>query len=116
MGDFTMGNVETLFKFFESENKRDWQQYKEYLHCDVEWVLFSLSKSQSLQGIDNYMQKILSAYEGNQDSFLCENYYSNQTQGRVITVLRNNHGYRSVDIFDFEDGLIKREYEFLLDE
>lgn len=34
---------------------------------------------------------------------------------RVIAYLINDKGERSLDIFDFKDNLIFREFEFLLD-
>ncbi|GEM_PF-3840395 len=32
----------------------------------------------------------------------------------IVTVLKNNLGERSCDIFEFEAGLIVREYEFII--
>jgi len=111
-----MGNVEVMLKFFEAENNRDWQKYREYLQPDIEWTLFSVSESQSIKGINNYMDRIQSAYEGNHDSFICQEYYSDISENRIVAILCNSHNHRSIDIFDFENSLIKREYEFLLDE
>jgi len=111
-----MSNENALLKFLEAENSRDWDQYMRYLHPSVEWTLFAISGSQSMQGIENYMERIISAYEDNNDSFVCEQRYSSQSGTRIVTVLCNNHGQRSIDVFDFEDGLIRAEYEFLLNE
>ena len=33
---------------------------------------------------------------------------------RIATLLVDTDGRRSLDIFEFEDGLIRREWEFLL--
>ena len=35
-------------------------------------------------------------------------------RGRVVTLLVNDDGERSLDVFDVEGGLIRREWEFLL--
>jgi len=111
-----MKNENALFEFFAAENDRDWERYAQYLHQDVEWRLFTAFGCQVIQGLDNYMAKIMTAYEGSQDSFICDQHFSSQSGSRIVTVLHNNYGQQSVDIFDFEDGLIKHEYEFLLSE
>jgi hypothetical protein len=54
------------------------------------------------------------AYEGCSDTFVCETMYQSSDGDRIVTILKNNLGERSCDIFEVADGLIVREYEFTL--
>ena len=102
-----MNHEDALKQFFDAENRRDWTAYIAFLHPDVEWVLFGRSETLMIQGIEE-------AYTGNNDSFSCETLYSGVSGSRITAVLRNNHGQRSTEIFEFENGLIRKEWEFLL--
>ncbi len=109
-----MENKELLRRFFELENRRDWTAYETFLHSDIEWILYHEGGSQVISGVENYMNKIRTAYYGNHDTFLCEAFFSSTSGDRITAILINNHGKRSTDIFEFENGLIRREWEFLL--
>ncbi len=109
-----MNNKNILKRFFEAENSRDWVNYITYLHPNVEWISYNVKDSQTISGLKSYMNKIKLAYEGNEDTFLCETIYSGKAGNRIAAILVNNHGQRSIDIFEFENGLIKKEWEFLL--
>jgi hypothetical protein len=109
-----MDNEKSLLEFFSAENKRDWTRYKTFLHPCVEWILFSDSKRQITYGIGDYMDKMRSAYGKSEDSFICEKMITSCNGQRILAILVNNHGHRSIDIFDFENGLIRNEYEFLM--
>lgn len=108
-----MDNQTLLIKFFKAENERDWETYCKFLHQDVRWVLHS-KEVKTIQGIEAYLSTITSAYKDSQDTFVCEKTYEDIKGDRIVAVLVNNHGERSCDIFDFKDGLIYKEYEFIL--
>lgn len=106
-----MDNKEKLSAFFGAENKRDWETYKRFLHPDVAWTLFA-EPPRTVRGIDAYLEAMKNAYKGSGNTFVCESL--TEGAGRTVTILLNNMGERSCDIFEFKDGLIYREYEFIL--
>jgi len=108
-----MNTKELLLAFFEAENKRDWITYHNFLSPDVIWELRS-THVKITQGIDNYLLAIMSAYEDNDNTFICEALHQSKDGTRIETILRNNLGERSCDIFEFSSGLIVKEYEFIL--
>ncbi len=108
-----MNNEERLAAFFEAENKRDWKKYRQFLHPDVKWMLHSKTVH-TICGIDAYLAAIIDAYAGNENTFVCENLYPSKGGNRIVTILANNLNERSCDIFEFKDGLIYKEYEFIL--
>jgi ketosteroid isomerase-like protein len=103
-----------LLRFFEAENRRDWAEYGKYLAPDVVWELFS-GQETTVRGIDRYIAAIKKAYDGSDDTFVCEAMYHNGDGNRIVTILKNSHGQRSCDMFEIADGLIAKEYEFILD-
>ncbi len=109
-----MSAKELLLAFFEAENKRDWAAYRKYLAPDVVWILHS-KQVKTISGIDDYLAAIIKAYEDSDNTFVCESLYQSSDETRVVAILKNNLGERSCDIFDFADGLIIKEYEFVLD-
>ena len=108
-----MNTKELLLAFFEAENRRDWAAYRRYLASDVVWVLHS-NQIKTISGIDNYLDAIMKSYEGSASTFVCESLYQSSDETRIVTILRNNLGERSCDIFEFKDGLIVKEYEFII--
>ena len=34
-----MNNIERLMAFFEAENKRDWEKYRQFLHPNVRYFM-----------------------------------------------------------------------------
>lgn len=109
-----MNNVENLQLFFRAENERDWIKYSTYLHPDVDWFLNDGEKSQTISGLEAYLEKIKSAYGEGSCSFTCEGVYPSKSGNLVVSILIDDRGGRSIDAFEFEDGLIRREWEFLL--
>ena len=99
--------------FFEAENKRDWEKYRQFLHPDVKWFLHS-KELHVICGIDAYLSAIIDAYAGNDNTFVCENLYPSNSQNRIAAILINNLNERSCDVFEFKDGLIYEEHEFIL--
>ncbi|WP_282920183.1 nuclear transport factor 2 family protein [Ignavigranum ruoffiae] len=108
-----MNNLQILNLFLKAENERDWHTYRQFLSHDVVWELHSHTYSK-IEGIENYLNTIISAYESNRTTFEIETIVKSKDSTRIVAVLRNSVGERSCDIFEFEAGLIVREYEFIL--
>ncbi len=108
-----MSNKQKLLKFFESENNRDWETYRLFLHPDVKWILHS-KEERLISGIDDYLAAIKRAYSGGSSKFKCEGLYHGGNENRIVTILKNNMGELSCDVFEFKDGLIFEEHEFIL--
>lgn len=56
----------------------------------------------------------MAAYRDNDNTFTCEALYGSGDASRIVAMLVNSLGARSCDIFEFSDGKIRAEYEFLL--
>lgn len=96
--------------FFTAENRRDWARYAEFLHPDVEWAV----GERVVRGRDAYLRAIRTAYEDSDMQFRQHQVLSSQDGRLVATLLVDSEGSRSLDVFEFEDGLIRREWEYLL--
>lgn len=105
-------NLETLTLFFQAENQRDWKTYQKFLHPKIIWELHEQQVS-VIRGIEDYLSKIQQAYHYNTIQFSCLHAFSTD-ENRIVTILKNDFGQLSCDIFEFENGLIIREYEYLL--
>ena len=113
-----MTNEKLLEKFFQAENDRDWATFRSCLHPEVMWFLHTETEHTMIVGREEYMDRVLTGYKGTTASkagFTCEGLQVSSSGNRVIANIQNSMGGRSVDIFDFEDGLIRWEYEYLLD-
>ncbi|MBE6485152.1 MAG: hypothetical protein E7Z96_10405 [Actinomycetaceae bacterium] len=67
-----------------------------------------------IAGRDAYVSAMRAAYKGRSTTFRCEQMFTDTTHGRIACLLVDDHGERSLDIFDFDGPLIRREWEFLL--
>ncbi|RRR25564.1 nuclear transport factor 2 family protein [Schaalia georgiae] len=108
-----MNAVETLARFFQAENDRDWEEYRTFLHEDVVWHLHG-EGDRTIRGVEEYMRTIRDAYAGSDARFCVEEAHEAARGSRVVVLLVDDSGKRSFEVFDFEDGLIRREHEFLL--
>ena len=104
--------LETLTLFFRAENQRDWKTYQKFLHPKIIWELHE-QKVSVIRGIEDYLSKIRQAYHHNTIQFSCLHAFSTD-ENRIVTILKNDFGQLSCDIFEFENDLIIREYEYLL--
>ncbi|MDC4233195.1 nuclear transport factor 2 family protein [Actinomyces sp. B33] len=109
-----MAARDALEAFFKAENERDWDAYRQFLHEEIVWRLFD-KEERRICGILNYMQTMQKVYENSDVRFRCQDMQVSNEGNRVVAYLINDFGARSLDIFDFKDGLIYREYEFILD-
>ena len=110
-----MENTKLLEQFFEAENRRDWAAYRGYLHPEVMWFLHTETTHMPVAGREEYMDRVITGYQNSDKTFSCESMLVSQSGNRIAAILRNSEGGRSLDIFDFEDGLIRWEYEYLMD-
>lgn len=104
---------DVLASFFEAENKRDWITYQNFLHPEVTWQLID-KKTKHIIGIEEYMRVMKKAYENTNIQFTCRDMKISSDGNRIVAELMNDNVVRSIDIFDFKDNLIYREYEFIL--
>ncbi|EQB71815.1 MAG: hypothetical protein AMDU1_APLC00017G0002 [Thermoplasmatales archaeon A-plasma] len=102
---------EKLIKFFNAENDRDWKLYESFLSEDVEWISYGPPKRKVVIGKEDYVKTMIRAYRDVPDKFKVLNMVSDIERGVVIAELEIR-SRRSVDIFEFENGLIKREREY----
>ena len=108
-----MTNLEKLFAFFEAENQRDWDIYQTFLDVHVVWELHGESP-EIIQGKEGYLHRIKEAYQDSSTQFSCQYYHTNAEQSRILTILVNDHRDLSFDLFEFANGLIVKEIEYLL--
>lgn len=99
-----------LGAFFAAENARDWETYRSFLHPDVEWVL----GDRVIRGIDRYVEAMQAAYGDDDVQFRCEWSHVSESGSLVAALLVDDAGRRSLDVFEFQDGLVWKEHEFLL--
>lgn len=105
--------MDTLVRFFRAENERDWETYRAFLHEDVVWHLHG-EGDRTIRGVEEYLQTIRDAYAGSDTRFRVEEAHEAADGSRVVVLLVDDSGRRSCEVFDVEDGLIRREHEFLL--
>jgi len=110
-----MTNAELLTRFFEAENKRDWNSFPGYLHPQVMWFLHTETTHSPIVGREEYVDYVATGYKNTDATFTCENMEVSSSGNRIVAFLRSSSGSRSISIFDFEDGLIRWEHEYLLD-
>ena len=108
-----MTNIEKLFAFFDAENQRDWQTYQTFLSDQVSWELQG-DTIEIIKGKADYLTKIQKVYHNTPVQFRCTYYQLSPDQNRIVTILENDLGDLSCDIFFFEKGVIVKEIEYLL--
>ncbi|WP_130811224.1 nuclear transport factor 2 family protein [Olsenella sp. Marseille-P4559] len=108
-----MGAAETLASFFQAENDRDWETYRTFLHADVVWHLHA-EHERVIQGIEEYLRVMQDAYRDSNTRFRVEEMHESARGERIAVLLIDDDGARSFEVFDFEDGRIRGEHEFLL--
>ncbi len=104
----------SLEQFFAAENARDWKRYATFLHPEVVWTLVDGATERRIVGREEYLAVIRRAYAGVSTTFRCIDMTVDVQRSRVASLLVSDTGDRSLDVFDVEDGLIRREWEFLL--
>ena len=102
---------ERLVKFFETENSREWKLYESFLSPKVEWILYGPPKRKIVIGKKEYVKTMKRANRSVSAKFKVINMVSDLDRGIVITELELL-SRRSVDVFEFENGLITNEREY----
>ncbi|MDR1805813.1 MAG: nuclear transport factor 2 family protein [Clostridium sp.] len=110
-----MDNQAKLQAFFSAENNRDWEAYRAFIHDGITWECHSSGQTKTICGANEYIDYIKIFYEKHDNWFDVEQLYASPDGTRIVAILRNNLGEKACDIFDFEDGLIIREFEYTLD-
>ncbi len=108
-----MTNIEKLFALFDAENQRDWQTYQTFLSDHVSRELEG-DTTEIIKGKTGYLTKIQQVYHKNPVQFHCTYYQLSPDLNQIVTILENDFGDLSCDIFFFEKGLIVKEIEYLL--
>ena len=100
-----------LLNFFYAENNRDWKLYETFLSPDVEWISYGPPKRKVVVGKAEYVETMIRAYKDTSAKFHILNMVSDLDKGVVMAELEII-SRRSVDVFEFENGLIIREREY----
>lgn len=105
---------DVLANLFTAENARDWQTFEALLHPDVEWTIVGPDPTVVVSGRRQYMDRILEAYDSAPGARFDVHRSRRNDSGLVVTELVDNVGNVSVDVLEIRDGLVRREWEFLL--
>lgn len=100
-----------LLKFFDAETSRDWDTYGKYICDDIEWIIFGPPGRRVIKGKADYLGTMKRFYSTNKSKFYIISIAVNRERGIVMAELEMD-SRRSVDIFEFRDGLIYREREY----
>ncbi len=100
-----------LVEFLEAENRRDWERYEGFLSKDVEWVCYDRPHRSVIKGRANYLVAMKKAYKGRDSTFKIINLVVDEESQVAIAELEMEER-RSVDVFEFKNGLIYREREY----
>ena len=102
---------EKLTNFFNAENDRDWKLYESFLSEDVEWISYGPPKRKVVSGKKDYIKTMIRAYRNIPERFSVLNMVSDPERGVVIADL-DPLSRGSVDVLEFENGLIRREWKY----
>ncbi|MEX3566654.1 polyketide cyclase [Micrococcus endophyticus] len=70
--------------------------------------------SGGVRGIDRCVEAMQAAYGDDDVRFRCERSHVSESGSLVAALLVDDAGRRSLDVFEFKDGLVWKEHEFLL--
>ncbi len=104
---------EILVKFFNAENNRDWKLYETFLSQDVECISYDPPRRKYLVGRAENVKTMVRAYQNLSAKFKVLNMVSDLEKGIVMAELQIL-SRKSVDVFEFENGLIRRERESIM--
>ncbi|MGB7817688.1 MAG: DUF429 domain-containing protein [Ornithinibacter sp.] len=103
-----------LQQLFDAENNRDWVAVGDLLHPDVRWTIVGAEGERVVEGKESYLEALATAYEGSETHFRCVEVTRSGDGARTVTMLVDDDGRRSLDVFELEEGLVTREWEFPL--
>ena len=108
-------NRQRLREFFQAENERNWKVYEQFIAEDILWELhMDMENTESFRGARAYLQRIREAYRNSSVTFSCEKMAVSADGNRIACMLVNDAGEKSNDVFEFSDGKIIKEIEFIL--
>jgi len=109
-----MKNSELLTRFFAAENKRDWENFRSYLHPQVMWFIHTEDSHSAIAGREDFIDASITDASESGVTFTCERTDVSASGNRVVAHLLNSDDSRTVRIVDFEEGLIKWIHEFVV--
>ena len=86
LGGAPVNAVETLARFFQAENDRDWKAYRTFLHEDVVWHLHG-EGDRTIRGVEEYLRTIRDAYAASDAHFRVEEAHEAACGSRVVVLL-----------------------------
>ena len=102
---------EIRVKLFNAEDNRDWKLYEALLSQDIEWISYGPPRRKTAVERAECVKTMVKAYQNLSAKFEVLNMVSDLEKGMVMAELQIL-SRRSVDVFKFEDGLIRREREY----
>ena len=103
---------ETLRRLFAAENTRDWDAIAQLLHPRVTWLVVG-DRTSLIEGRDDYVARLEAAYADRPTACFEVVRWRDSGRGRVLCELVDEEGAMSVEVFDVENCLVVREWEFL---
>ncbi len=103
-----------LQRLFAAENARDWAAVADLVHPEVEWTVVGDDGERVVTGREPYLDALAAAYDGSEAQFRCVEVTRSEGDRRTVTQLVDTDGRRSLEVFELEGGLVRREWEFLL--
>lgn len=110
-----MKNTELLSRFFVAENKRDWENFRSYLHPQVMWFIHTEDSHSAIAGREDYIDASITDAKTSDVTFTCEHTDVSTSGNRIVAHLQNSNNTRTVKIVDFEEGLIKWVHEYTIE-
>ena len=102
---------EIRVKLFNAENNRDWKLYETFLSQDVKWISYGPPRRKTAVERAECVKTMVKAYQNLSAKFEVLDMVSDLEKGMVMAELQIL-SRRSVDVFEFENMLIRREREY----
>lgn len=101
-------------ELFAAENSRNWTTFRSLLHPEVQWTIVGPEAPALVEGRAAYTERIKAAYEFAPAAEFTVCRSLRNEEGTTVKELIDHHRNVSVDVFDICNGLVRREWEFLL--
>lgn len=104
-----------LEALFAAEQRRDWPALGQLLHPAVTWTIVTGQGSRTIRGRQAYLERLAAAYRDAPTATFTVRRAWLADDGLVATELVDDGGRVSLDVFALADGLVRHEWEHLLD-
>lgn len=101
-----------LVRLFDAENRHDWSDLAALLHPDVEWTVVPSRRGRSV-GIAAYLERLEGAYSESGGTTLKVRHVIRGGDDLTATELVDQDGGVSLEVFQLEDGRVRRTWEYL---